>query len=255
MGGVVEDLFWDDLKKCYKMRTYRMTKIKDRETLVPVANSVLDIGKCEYIEGISLEELGNKVFDVDASFVARMKTNEVLIDIAGPYRKVFQVTVSDHHSMSLNGLRKLFKASGHYSEIEGVSEITTSESNIGKISYYWVVPNERESAWKKKAPRRIQTEREKETASEAFERKQFADCLEKYVDQYILVMDNAPLESSTKGSNEMSSLNKNRMTKLKKYTVRELREHCRSLQLKISGNKQALIVRLLPYMGRISKET
>ena len=46
--------------------------------------SVLDSGKCQFIDGISLEESEDKVFNINAPVIARMKKKEDLIDFAGP---------------------------------------------------------------------------------------------------------------------------------------------------------------------------
>ena len=268
MGGLVEDLFWDDLKRPYKMRTYQMTRIKDRESFVK--ESFLDVGKCEHIEGIRLEELGGKVFNTDTSVIARMKKNEGLIDFAGPHRKVFQVTVSDHHKVQFHGLRKLFEASGHINIFENTSKKSILLPKNGRISYYWVVPTERESVWKSKAPKRILTKRGKETVGESITRRDVASCLEQYVDQYVLVMDYVPIESGIASigltsaasdhtpafvKNDMSTAPSVSITKMKKMTVRELKDQCRTYKLKVSGNKTELIERLLFHVGSISSKT
>jgi hypothetical protein len=262
MGEVVEDLFWDDLKKAYKMRTYLMRKEKNTK----LEELLLDVGKCHHIEDVSLNELGDKVFHVDASTIARMRKNEALIDFAGPHCNVYQVTVSNDHGMSLNGLEKVFKASGHYNDIEGDAKQSNQKlgDKLGKISYYWVVPNERESVWKGKAPKKIRKEQPNESVSQRKRRTEVASLLEKYVNQYILVMDNVPIESKEIQSNKIhpeqymhvtddlnSTIMEQNIAKLEKYTVRELRRHCDVLKLKQSGTKTALILRLLPYVDSI----
>ena len=255
MGKVVEDLFWDDLKKANKMRAYQMEKTTNRK----LVELVLDVQKCQHIEQVSLNELGSKVFHIDASTIARIRKNEALIDFAGPHCNVYQVTVSDNHSMTLNGLIQLFTASGHYNKIE--------EDKVGKISYYWVVPKERESVWKRKAPKTIKAAKRKETKEQKEIRKKVASYLEQYVDQYILVMDNVPIESTIFGEKQIHSEQDMHVTddvtsttleqniaKLKKYTVRELSDQCDALKLKRSRTKPALILQLLLYVDRISKK-
>ena len=265
MGKVVEDLFWDDLKKAYKMRAYQMEKTTNRK----LVELVLDVGKCQHIEEVSLNELGNKVFHINASTIARIRKNEALIDFAGPHCNVYQVTVSDNHSMTLNGLIQLFTASGHYNKIEEDAMLSNQNiaDKLGKISYYWIVLKERESIWKQKAPKTIEAAKRKETKAQKEIRKKVASFLEQYVDQDILVMDNVPIESKFFGEKQIHSeqdmhvtndvisttLERN-IAKLKKYTVNELSDQCDALKLKRSRTKPALILQLLLYVDRISKK-
>ena len=210
------------------------------------------------------------MFHINASTIARMRKNEALIDFAGPHCNVYQVTVSDDHGMSLNGLEKLFKASGHYNDKEGDAMPSLNQNEgatLGKISYYWVVPNERESAWKNKAPKKIRKELPNDSVSQRKRRTEVASLLEEYVDQYILVMDYVPIESKETGSNRINSeqgmhvtddfnsiIMEQNIAKLEKYTVRELRSHCDVLNLKRSGTKEALILRLLPHVDSIREK-
>ena len=119
-----------------------------------------------------------------------MRPNEALIEFAGPYRRVYQVTVSANHSMSHKGLEDLFLASGHLDRREENGKLVESgnpkmRKQIGNIEYYWVVPEEREADWKERAPKIIR------------KRCLVGECLKKYVQQYILVMDKEPTESNT----------------------------------------------------------
>ena len=67
--------------------------------------------------------------------------------------------------MTLNGLIQFFAASGHYNKIEEDAMLSNQNiaDKLGKISYYWVVPKERESVWKRKAPKTIKAAKRKET--------------------------------------------------------------------------------------------
>ena len=181
MGHIVEKLFWDDLKKPYCMRIFHMKKGCRTAEEVPV----LDVGKCQPVEEISLDcaSLGAVVFDAKTSVIARLKKNTALVDFAGPNRRVYQVTVSPDHSMSLEGLRDLFLASGHIYEDDGALTISSNADTIGNISYYWVVPKDREILWRKKAPKLIRRS------------SVLGECLFKFVDQYVLVMDIVPIPS------------------------------------------------------------
>lgn len=164
------------------------TKFKDASDMEAKEHH-LDIGNCQHLHDILLNKasLGEKVFHASSSVVARMQKNEALIDFAGPYRRVYQVTVSANHSMSHTGLEQLFLASGHLDRREENGKLVELKESlyakdIGNIEYYWVVPQERVADWKKRAPKVI--------------RKQgvVGECLQKYVTQYILVMDEEPNE-------------------------------------------------------------
>ena len=98
----------------------------------------------------------------------------------------------------------MFVASGHFNLLRGHYKISESADRIGKISFYWVVPNERESVWKDKASRKIGPKPKEEKPKEKLERTELATCLNKYIDQYILVMDNIPIDYSNNGLDEVT---------------------------------------------------
>ena len=135
MGHVVKNLFWGDLNKKYTMQTFLMGHAISQPVL-------MNIGDCTYEVDFTLRKasLGEKVFMDGSSVVARMHKNTPLIDFAGPCRKVYQITTSSNHKLSLFALRWLFFASGHI-ELKN-NELVKSEDaeQIPKISYYWVVP-------------------------------------------------------------------------------------------------------------------
>ena len=175
-----------------------------------------------------------------------MKKEEDLIDFAGPHCKVFQVTVSECHNFSLRGLKKLLVAAGHCSMVEGKLKLV--DKVVGKTAFYWVVPNEREGLWKQKAPLRIGKENENEALLERAQRMELASFLEKCFDQYVLVMDNVPIEPSDNlleetdsarqevAEPDMSTAMKKHYNKLRRMTKIELRELC-----------QLISIYLLPY--------
>jgi hypothetical protein len=176
MGHIVENLFWQDLQKPYLMKTFLMTTKEETEEVIMVK-------KCKFENDISLDHasLGKKVFNATTSVVAQMQKNMALIDFAGPGRKVYQVTVSPNHTLSIDGLKHLFVASGHLKEgKDHTLQVSKNAKRIGKISYYWVVPESRATHWKKKAPRSIRKD------------PVVSQCLHNFVDQYVLVMDTDP---------------------------------------------------------------
>ena len=225
--------------------------------------SVLDSGKCQFIDGISLEESEDKVFNINAPVIARMKKKEDLIDFAGPHCKVFQVTVSECHNFSLRGLKKLLVAAGHCSMVEGKLKLV--DKVVGKTAFYWVVPNEREGLWKQKAPLRIGKENENEALLERAQRMELASFLEKCFDQYVLVMDNVPIEPSDNlleetdsarqevAEPDMSTAMKKHYNKLRRMTKIELRALCHKFGLNDHGFKDDLIRRLLPHVKIFGK--
>ena len=155
-----------------------------------------DVGKCQHVSEICLSEasLGANVFQATLSspVVSRMKKNGALIDFAGPHRKVYQVTVSANHKMSLNGLSELFLASGHLVEQNGMLVESETAGTIGNISYYWVVPEAREYVWKHRAPISVTKRGLADDCQLKYE--VVSACLLKYVTQYALVMDKEPRE-------------------------------------------------------------
>lgn len=136
---------------------------------------------CEADVELNCLSMGLKVI-YSSSVVARMHKNVALNDFAGPNRQVYQVAVSGDQRLSLYGLEMLFLASEHIDDNGGVLMKSEDADQMGKISFYWVVPEERAESWKRKAPRTIL----KKNAL-------LLDCLHNYVDQYVLVMSNIPL--------------------------------------------------------------
>ena len=51
---------------------------KRKEHEIRRVTVLLDVGKCQHIEDVSLYEFGDKVFHIDASTIARMRKNEAL---------------------------------------------------------------------------------------------------------------------------------------------------------------------------------
>ena len=137
--------------------------------------------ECEYLVDVQNYELGEKVFFADSPFVSRMIKSTDLIDFAGPNLQVYQVTVSDQKGMVIEGLKKLFLASGHCEERAGTIVKSENADKIGKIKFYWVVPPAKATAWKEKKPKTIKVAN-----------RVLKECLDNYVIQRILVMDIDP---------------------------------------------------------------
>ena len=117
--------------------------------------------------------------------IARMDTNAAQCDFAGPGRTVFQVTVSDQHTISKQGLEELLISSGHVRRMtDNAIKKSENADHIEKVSLYWVVPPSRLEHWEKKVPKKIL----KRTSG------LLKECLEKYVEQYVLVIDIDPTE-------------------------------------------------------------
>ena len=149
------------------------------DLIIPVSN---------YLEGVRINDLGREIFSVpeNAPIIARMEKNECLIDFAGPHRNVYRVTVSEDHDMQLTGLKELLISSGHCEEYNGSLMEAKNASTIEKIKFHWVIPAQRRTSWigKKAKTKQARTTTEMQTVKE---------CLDNYVEQYVIVMDNEPL--------------------------------------------------------------
>ena len=49
-----------------------------KEKNMKLEELLLDVGKCQHVEDVSLYEFSDKVFHIDASTIARMRKNEAL---------------------------------------------------------------------------------------------------------------------------------------------------------------------------------
>ena len=133
MGHLVEDLFWEDLKKARPMKRIPLKPHASAginlDLIIPVSN---------YLEGVQINELGREIFSVpeNAPIIARMEKNECLIDFAGPHRNVYQITVSEDHDMQLTGLKQLLISSGHCEENNGSLMETKNASTIEKTKFH-----------------------------------------------------------------------------------------------------------------------
>ena len=85
--------------------------------------------------------------------VAGLARGSELIDAAGPGQKVYQVTVSSSHRMSLKALEDLGRGLGYIGN--GVAKAGK------KLEFHWVVPKSRAHEWIKKAPYKCAGKKEK----------------------------------------------------------------------------------------------
>ena len=156
--------------------------------------SVLDFKNCAIIdEAVKMSELGRNVFDAKKGdcVIVRMAERTAFCDFVKRHHSAstgqhklsaFQVTVSDQHSISLQGLENLLIYSGHLQKVGDTIEKSENADHIEKVSMYWVVPPARLEYWRKKVPKKI-----RKTTS-----KLLKECLYNYVEQFVLVMDVVP---------------------------------------------------------------
>ena len=86
--------------------------------------------------------------------------------------------------MPLSGLEKFFISSGHCEEHEDRIVIAENADSVEKIKWFCVVVKAMASEWKKKKAKTKHNEIMKE-------------CIDNYVEQYVLVMDTDPTPMSS----------------------------------------------------------
>ena len=104
-----------------------------------------------------------------------MKAGNKLLDFAGPGCKVYQVTVSEEHTMCGKGLEELFIASGQCNRINGKLVVAENADHMEMIHFYWV-PAAKKKSWASKKPKTKKNDL-------------LSKCLKHFVDQYILIME------------------------------------------------------------------
>jgi hypothetical protein len=117
-----------------------------------------------------------------------MESRATLIDFAGPGKNIFQVTVNYTHELRFSGLAELFLASGHITQ-DGPDNYQIVESQIDKINLYWVIPYGVETKWKGRVEC-FKKNTKDSTPTDLFLKR----CLEAFVIQHILVMDENPVK-------------------------------------------------------------
>ncbi|MEM9078881.1 MAG: hypothetical protein AAGC43_17705, partial [Bacteroidota bacterium] len=179
MGKCFEELFWNDLKNS----RFQATRWKLASSSMNVERSVLtfDLAKGNYVENCN--DIKCVLTDDDNSDnnrrVYRMEEGFPAIDFAGPGLKVYQVTVSDKHTMSPAGMENILLKLGFLTKTNETYKV--SKKNNLKLEFYWVVPEGIENKWKKKAP--FKYHRPNTNLKRALN-----DCLAKRVIQYALII-------------------------------------------------------------------
>ena len=138
---MVPGVKWDVLLRICSKKGYKMKVSSTNKKNASKKGSVLDIGKRQVLNRtVNMNELGRTIFNKkeEDGVVARMDTNAALCDFAGPGRTVFQVTVSDQHTISKQGLEELLISSGRVHRVGNTIEKSEGTEHIGMINLYWL---------------------------------------------------------------------------------------------------------------------
>jgi hypothetical protein len=177
MGDCVEGLFWKDLAKpTYHMKRWEM---RGKRTPTDTADKLHLTGTIMMPKFATIEDLKD-VLSTETT-VCRMSKNFAVIDFAGPGRRVYQVTVSDDHSLSISGTANLLKDLG-YLVMKGKNYVFPA-TPPPTLEFHWVVPYQSESKWKSRSQKST-TGKGPPGLKEVVDR-----CLKKYVVQYVLIME------------------------------------------------------------------
>ena len=163
---------------------------------------------------ISFENLQKENLFEKTNTIYRMQQGTPLIDFAGPGLIVYQVTIRAKHDVSFEGVKKLLLASGHVCKDKNNTTIGYSDcAKTGKICFYWVVPEGKESDWaKKKKSCTINWKTDKKGVNVNNNIKEFWNsCFSKFVDQYYLVLD--------KNANKVNEIKKYKKGGVKQYMI------------------------------------
>jgi hypothetical protein len=187
MGHAVETLFWKE-----GLNPKNQTKLKChlQKKNAPVFNLRDDVGQ-DWKQGEKLAELTDLGKILNGNDVAvRMKSGASAIDFAGPGRRVYQVTVSDHHRMSLLGMICILLQGGYLVECQGGAVEMNPNPPTEKLKFYWVVPEGVQETWgSKRAFAYQETDSKKLGALEIKNKKVVTGCMAIYVEQYVLIME------------------------------------------------------------------
>jgi hypothetical protein len=204
MGKAVEDLFWkSDLlpENQHSITCYAQFDVDaEAKPLLGDSEACWQLSNQEK-ELTDLKE----IFDNDNE-VFGMKQGTAAIDFAGPGRKVYQVTVSDNHRMSLSGMISILEQGGYLDRDERGYLKMHSSPSTEPLNFYWVVPYGVRDKWIKKNPFSYQdSSREAEADNEQPEQKQtnrqirkqtekqkkliVKKCMDQNVRQYAIVME------------------------------------------------------------------
>jgi hypothetical protein len=137
------------------------------------------------------------------NIMARRTPQNGLIDFAGPGRKVYQVTVGLKHKMCLPSFRRVLIEAGYLAETDN-SLVLAQNAPQEKLEFYWVAPMDKwlqydsstrdlESLWKLKPPY-VPDEKGKKGLGQAelamylHNKAVLRECIEKHVEQYVIVL-------------------------------------------------------------------
>lgn len=190
MGELVEDLFWEDLKKGVIMRCFAYTSpmphfnTRTGEFIgqTPKSATKKIVSAPTIYKDLLIQDLPGKVFGAKEGAVCRMKRTCVLIDFADSKINVYQATTKGDHDTNFNGMEELLSAAGFLQKSKE-GDITLNEK-IGqkKLNFFWVVPSAIEGKWKRK----IKKDPPDSTS------KIVKACYQKHVDVFVLLMENEP---------------------------------------------------------------
>jgi hypothetical protein len=208
LASAVKNLFWSDLKdiRVMRLKRFQMVLTTAGENKMDLFGEskieVFDVGNSVFRCAMDVNDLGRAVFHIKPSIqqvVCQIKKKELaFIDFAGPNCSVYQVTFRNDHDISIHDLLDLFLTSGHcVKNSNGTIEVANNAEDIGTIKYHWVVASEQKRKWEERAPKRsVKIDMEKDAfqnkiSAASFESLEY--CLEKYVKQYVLAIENDPV--------------------------------------------------------------
>ena len=168
MGSRVEDLCWQELKRNSLAHVHQMKNVGSDISNFRPGETV------SVLTGVTIPELAQKIFS-DNNVLCRMKENVALIDFAGPGLQVYQVTVSDDHTMVASGLEELLTTSGHCVKTKDGIALSKTAVAMPKIKFYWMIPYQKMTQWLKKRPKTKRNEPLKHI-------------LEQCVEQFVLIV-------------------------------------------------------------------
>jgi hypothetical protein len=148
----------------------------------------------QHLTDATIEDLPKKVFGAKRRTVCRLKKGCVFVDFAGPDLSVFQVTVSDNHSLNLSGMKRLLLATGFLEQNSKGNLSMTTKKVKKRISFYWTVPYSINDKWinmnMKKNHGKLITYDKNNNDIQDYD---IVDaCFKEYVDTFVLLIENEP---------------------------------------------------------------
>jgi hypothetical protein len=195
----IADRMWKyDLNPFFTFKRRRWLQVMGPDT---GPESVLELKRSLAKDPVGLDNL-SYIFN-SSNIMARLTPQNGLIDFAGPGRKVYQVTLGLKHKMNLATFRRVLIEVGYLAETDN-SLVLAQNAPQEKLEFYWVAPVDKwlqydsstrdlESLWKLKTPY-VPDEKGKkglgqvELAMHLHNKAIVRECIEKYVDQYVIVL-------------------------------------------------------------------